>query len=102
MNEIKNTGSKAAEQIGMVFLELESASRSFPGAEDLAAIKFTINDGEVLMVLTRVGSAGNKEVAFIGSETLAGACRKLRLFWGTGKLVWRRDKFGDVGGAGTS
>lgn len=93
MNEVKNDSSEDVKVVGQFFVDLESGHKSLPGSDEITGVRVSLNGYEVLLVFTRMSSAGNKEIAFCGSESMAGACRKARKLWGTARWTWKRDKY---------
>lgn len=93
MNEVKNQRSEEAKAIGQMFCDLEDAGGLLRDIGKVHSVKLMLKGYEVLMVLQRVGPQGTVEVAYVGSESLAGCARKLRGLVQEGKLKWMPDRW---------
>lgn len=93
MNEVKNARSEDAKRIGMVLCDLEDRGGLLKSLGSVTTVKIMLKGWEVLMVLQRTNENGIVEVAYVGSESLAGCCRKLSGMAQEGKVKWLPDRW---------
>lgn len=93
MNEIKNGRSEDAKVIGQFFTDLEDNSGFLNLGYKPVAVKILMRGYETLLVVQARADEGTLFVAFFGSESLAGACRKARGQAKDGKVRWTIDKW---------
>lgn len=93
MNEVKNGRSEDAKVIGQFFTDLEDNSGFLNLGYRPVAVKVMIRGYETLLVVQARGDGDTLWVAFFGSESLAGACRKARGQAREGNVRWTMDKW---------